>query len=106
MERSAHRQAQRTARSGGLGFLAGGVYGLHGSRDHQLARAVVVGGDDHAVDRRADLLHDLVFQTENGGHRSGLRFAGGLHGHGALRNELQTVLERERSGDHEGREFA
>ena len=29
-----------------------------------------------------------------------------LHGHGALRNELQTVLERERSGDDQRREFA
>ena len=36
----------------------------------------------------------------------GCGLAGGLHGHGTLRNELQTVLEREGSGNHQGREFA
>ncbi len=45
-------------------------------------------------------------QTEDGGHRAGLCLAGGLHGQSTFRYEFQAVFERERSGDHEGREFA
>ncbi len=106
MERTAHGQTQGAACAGGLGFLASGLYGLHGTRDDQLARAVVVGSDDHAVDRVADFLNGLVFQTQYGSHRAGLRFAGGLHGLGALRHQTQTVLERECSGNYQRRELA
>ncbi len=106
MERTAHGQTQGAARAGLLGLDAGGLHGLHGARDHQLARAVVVGRDDHAVDRGADLLDLAVLQTEHGCHRARLLLAGGLHGHGALRDELQTVLEREGARDDERRELA
>ena len=47
----------------------------------------------------------MVFQAEDGGHRTGLCLAGGLHGHGTLRDELQAVFEREGTGHDQGREL-
>ena len=47
----------------------------------------------------------MVFQAEDGGHRAGLCLAGGLHGHGTLRDELQAVFEREGTGHDQGREL-
>ena len=106
MECPAYGQAQGAACSGGLGLLAGSLYGLYGSRNDQLARAVVVGGYDDSVDRCANLFDHAVLQAENSGHRARLGLAGCLHGHCTLRNELQTVLERKGSGNDKRREFA
>ncbi len=106
VERAAHGQTQRTFGSGLLGLDAGGLHGLHGARNHELPRAVVVGGYDRAFGLVADPLHDGIFQSEHCGHRSGLLLAGGLHGQCALRHQAQTVLEGEGARNDESREFA
>ena len=106
VERTAHLQRQGTLGTGGLQLLTSLADGIDVARDDQLAGVVLVGRHAdalaHLAHLSADLLDLLVGQTDDGSHRRGLSLAGLLHGHGTGVHQLQTVLERQRAGSHQG----
>ena len=76
------------------------------SGDNHLSGAVIVGGSHDAVHAVADFLNLLVGQSQYGGHGRGLSLASLLHGLCALRHELQTLLEAQRTGCYQRGELA
>ena len=106
VERTADGKPECAACSRGFEPFAGGIDRLRSARDDQLAGAVVVGCDYNAVNGVAGLFDRAVLESEDGGHRPGLRLACLLHRCRTFGDQTQTVLEREGSRDHEGREFA
>ena len=106
VEGAPHFQFQGAACSGGRQQFAGFVDGLDFARNHNLARAVIVGADKHAVNSLEDFLHLLVGQRDDGGHCRRFDFAGFLHGVGACGDKFQTVLERKGAGGYQSRKFA
>ena len=79
------------------------------SRDDQLARAVIVGGNHQTVigaNLAAHLFNDLVGKSDDGCHRAGCSLAALLHSHSTSMNQTQAVLEGQRSGSHECRQLA
>ena len=108
MECTSHLQRQCSLSSSFLQFFAGGVDGLHATRDDELSWAVVVGGNDDRcclAHFSADGFNLVVCKSHDGSH-GGRRFlASLLHGHGASIYEFQSVFEAECSGSHECREL-
>lgn len=108
VESTTHIEHQGALCTGGLHLLAGLVDTIDRARDDQLARAVVVGGDDHLAALRhlfANFLHLGVLQADDGGHGARILLASLLHGIGTGGHQLQTVLESQGTRDDEGREL-
>ena len=107
MEGTADFQLQRAFGTGGEHQFASLVDTGNRAGDNDLARAVIVGADNNFVRNLGAEFFDLrVGEGEDGSHRRGRHFARLLHRHGAVRNQSQTILERQGAGSDEGGEFA
>ena len=106
VECATHFQLEGTFRTGGKHFLACRIYAFHCAGDHNLSRAVVVGGSHDIIDLGAESLNFLIGKREHGSHCRRTCLACFLHGVGAGRYELQTFLKREGSGGYESGELS
>ena len=105
MERTAHGEFHRPFRTRGLERLARPLHTLVGTRYNELAGAVVVGRHHHALGFCAYPLYRLVGQGKHGSHGRRIDFTGTLHGERTFGDQLQPLLEAERTGSHQRTEF-
>ena len=110
MESTTHGENKCALRTGLFESRAGFFHSLTFTRNHELSGAVVVSRYHHLAGGFArfgtNLFDHIIFESDDGCHRSGTGFAGSLHGHGTLRHKAQTIFEAKTACRCERRQFA
>ena len=94
MESATHTQRHHTLGTGFLQLFGSSIHTLHRTRDDQLARTIVVGGNHHSIlNGGTHFLDERILGSDDSGHRTRLSFASFLHGHGTLTHQAQAVFK-------------